>query len=351
MKETPREPRRDSRDGGYERPRRPPYGGRDERPAGRGDDRGPRPPRGDRDAQPRFDNRAERPAPNYNRERQPQRDDRPFGGERDRQPTQVPYQGVRARPEEPRYPQRDVQGERPRFDRERGPARDDRPFRADTRPPLRGDQQPSFRDPGQAPFRDRDGNRDGNRDDGRDDNRGNRDPRFAAERPREGYQDRPRPEFRPDARPDSRPPREREERGNRDRGVDLVQHRIEVGHRDGVTPREIVGAIANESGLEGRYIGHIDIQDDHAIVGLPAGMPREIFQHLRRVFVCGKELQISVMEGAPRPERPRREERDGSPRPPRDDSRGAAPRSFRADDRGPRGPRADQGGFRKKPRD
>nr|WP_295388941.1 DbpA RNA binding domain-containing protein [uncultured Thiodictyon sp.] len=130
-----------------------------------------------------------------------------------------------------------------------------------------------------------------------------------------------------------------------------MQHRIEVGHRDGVTPREIVGAIANESGLEGRYIGHIDIQDDHAIVGLPAGMPREIFQHLRRVFVCGKELQISVMEGAPRPERPRREERDGSPRPPRDDSRGAAPRSFRADDRGPRGPRADQGGFRKKPRD
>nr|WP_295445694.1 DbpA RNA binding domain-containing protein [uncultured Thiodictyon sp.] len=169
---------------------------------------------------------------------------------------------------------------------------------------MRGDQQPSFREQGQPPFRDRDGNRDGNRDDGRDDNRGNRDPRFAAERPREGYQDRPRPESRPDGRGDARPPREREDRGNRDRGVDLVQHRIEVGHRDGVTPREIVGAIANESGLEGRYIGHIDIQDDHAIVGLPAGMPREVFQHLKRVFVCGKELQISVMEGAPPPRRP-----------------------------------------------
>ena len=357
VKEPPREARRDTRDGPYERPRRPPYG-RDERPAGRGDDRGPRPPRGDRDAAPRFDNRAERPAPSFNRDRPPQRDDRPFGGERDRQPTQVPYQGVRARTDErPAYQrEREAQGgERPRFDRdrERGPARDDRPFRPDrdARPAYRDQGQPPFRDQGQPPFRERDGNRDGNRDDGRDDNRGNRDPRFErpAGPPRDGYRDASRPEFRPD----SRPPRDREERAPRDRGVDLVQHRIEVGHRDGVTPREIVGAIANESGLEGRYIGHIDIQDDHAVVDLPAGMPREIFAHLQRVFVCGKELQISVMEGgAPRPARPPRDDRDGAPRPPRprDDSRGPAPRRFGADDRGPRAPRP-EGGFRKKPRD
>ena len=67
--------------------------------------------------------------------------------------------------------------------------------------------------------------------------------------------DRPRTEFR-DADPcrARAPPASGDDRGHRDR-PELVQHRIEVGHRDGVTPREIVGAIANEIGLEGRFIG------------------------------------------------------------------------------------------------
>ena len=61
-----------------------------------------------------------------------------------------------------------------------------------------------------------------------------------------------------------------------------MSYRIEVGHRDGVAPREIVGAIANEAGLEGRFIGRIAIEEDHSLVDLPEGMPREIFQHLAR---------------------------------------------------------------------
>ena len=60
----------------------------------------------------------------------------------------------------------------------------------------------------------------------------------------------------------------------------MVGYRIEVGQRDGVTPREIVGAIANEAGLEGRYIGRIEISEDHSCVDLPDGMPKEIAQHL-----------------------------------------------------------------------
>ncbi|WP_373509237.1 DbpA RNA binding domain-containing protein [Thiocapsa sp.] len=34
--------------------------------------------------------------------------------------------------------------------------------------------------------------------------------------------------------------------------------------------------MANESGLEGRYIGRIDIRDDHSMVDLPEGMPRDL---------------------------------------------------------------------------
>jgi len=95
----------------------------------------------------------------------------------------------------------------------------------------------------------------------------------------------------------------------------MVRHRIEVGHRDGVTPREIVGAIANESGLEGRFIGAIDIRDDHSTVDLPAGMPRELFSHLKRVYVRGQPLRISVMDSYPRqPGGPRRDSADRDPR-------------------------------------
>jgi ATP-dependent RNA helicase DeaD len=76
----------------------------------------------------------------------------------------------------------------------------------------------------------------------------------------------------------------------------LVRYRIEVGRRDGVSPREIVGAIANEAGLDGRYIGRIQIRDDHSIVDLPEGMPKDIYRHLRRVVVCGKALDLSLLD-------------------------------------------------------
>jgi len=90
--------------------------------------------------------------------------------------------------------------------------------------------------------------------------------------------------------------------GNRKsyRGNDagLVSYRIDVGRRDGVAPREIVGAIANEAGIEGRFIGRIDIGEDYSLVDLPEGMPHEIFQHLRGVFVRGKRLNISLAGAA-----------------------------------------------------
>jgi len=69
--------------------------------------------------------------------------------------------------------------------------------------------------------------------------------------------------------------------------------RIEVGHDHGVKPGNIVGAIANEAGLEGRHIGHVDIQGDHSFVDLPEGMPKEIFRALKKVVVLGQELQIA----------------------------------------------------------
>ncbi|MGR9074172.1 MAG: DEAD/DEAH box helicase [Gammaproteobacteria bacterium] len=84
---------------------------------------------------------------------------------------------------------------------------------------------------------------------------------------------------------------------------DMERYRIEVGKSHGVQPGNIVGAIANEAGLEGRYIANISIYDDYSTVDLPAGMPRSIFKNLRKAWVAGQQLNISKMSANKMPDK------------------------------------------------
>ena len=75
--------------------------------------------------------------------------------------------------------------------------------------------------------------------------------------------------------------------------------RIEVGHAHKVKPANIVGAIANETGLESRLIGRIEIFDEHSTVDMLAGMPAKIFDVLKNVRIGGRRLDISrLADGA-----------------------------------------------------
>lgn len=88
----------------------------------------------------------------------------------------------------------------------------------------------------------------------------------------------------------------KEERTPRKTGksdVSMEAYRIEVGHAHGVKPANIVGAIANEAGLDSKYIGSIEIFDDHSVLDLPEGMPKELFEQLKTVWVAGQQLRIS----------------------------------------------------------
>jgi ATP-dependent RNA helicase DeaD len=73
----------------------------------------------------------------------------------------------------------------------------------------------------------------------------------------------------------------------------MQRFRIEVGSEHGLQPKHIVGAIANEAGLESRYIGQIKIFEDFSTVTLPEGMPKELYQHLRQIRVCGQPMLLS----------------------------------------------------------
>jgi ATP-dependent RNA helicase DeaD len=115
----------------------------------------------------------------------------------------------------------------------------------------------------------------------------------ANERAEEGSRSTARGERQRDDRsPDSVEDTTREPAG-RGGGEDVETYRIEVGHEHGVKPNNIVGAIANEVGLEGRFIGRVVIQEDHSFVDLPSGMPKEVFRQLQKVRVAGQPLQIS----------------------------------------------------------
>ena len=77
----------------------------------------------------------------------------------------------------------------------------------------------------------------------------------------------------------------------------MERFRIELGWRDRIKPGNIVGAIANEAGLDGRAIGRIQIFDTHSTVDLPRGMPEDVFRGLRQLRVMNKPLQISRLRG------------------------------------------------------
>ena len=76
-------------------------------------------------------------------------------------------------------------------------------------------------------------------------------------------------------------------------GKGMERFRIEVGEIHGVKPKDIVGSIANEAELDGKFIGTITIEQDHSFVDLPIGMPATIFELLQKVRVVGQQLKIS----------------------------------------------------------
>ncbi|MEZ7972922.1 MAG: DbpA RNA binding domain-containing protein [Pseudomonadales bacterium] len=76
----------------------------------------------------------------------------------------------------------------------------------------------------------------------------------------------------------------------------MERFRIEVGHDHEVQPGNIVGAIANEAGLDAEHIGHIDIRDKFSFIELPEGMPKAVFNDLQKVWIGGQKLKISRLD-------------------------------------------------------
>ena len=125
-------------------------------------------------------------------------------------------------------------------------------------------------------------------------------------------------------RGDKRKPRA--ERGGRAADVDFETYKIQVGREHGARPGDIVGAIANEASMDSKYIGQIQLFDNHSLVQLPKGMPKDIMHVLKKARVrqqpMGLELSDEQVKRAPRPPR----DRDARGGPKRNSGKGAARR-------------------------
>ncbi|MEQ6888815.1 DEAD/DEAH box helicase [Halomonas sp. CS7] len=92
----------------------------------------------------------------------------------------------------------------------------------------------------------------------------------------------------------------------------MTRYRVAVGHQDGVKPGQLVGALANEGGIEGNRIGRIDIRTAFSVVELPSSLPESILAKMARARVAGRPLEISEDKGAPE-RAPRRRRDDEAP--------------------------------------
>jgi ATP-dependent RNA helicase DeaD len=87
------------------------------------------------------------------------------------------------------------------------------------------------------------------------------------------------------------------------------RYRVAVGHRDGLQPGALVGALTGEGGLTGKDVGKIDIFGSFSLVEIPGGLPPAAVERLSRTRVAGRPLHIRPDTGPRQP----RDARDAGP--------------------------------------
>ena len=72
---------------------------------------------------------------------------------------------------------------------------------------------------------------------------------------------------------------------------DFVRIHVPLGREAGVRPADLVGAIANEAGIDSREIGAIEITDRFSLVEVPDRSAHEIIKALRRTTIRGRPVK------------------------------------------------------------
>ncbi len=72
---------------------------------------------------------------------------------------------------------------------------------------------------------------------------------------------------------------------------ELARLYVSIGRRAGVRPGDLVGAVANESGVPGRDIG-VRIFDTHSVVEVPAARAEHVIRAMQQTSIRGKRAMV-----------------------------------------------------------
>ena len=72
----------------------------------------------------------------------------------------------------------------------------------------------------------------------------------------------------------------------------MVRLFIGGGRDEGIGPRDLVGAIANEAGIDAKSIGAIEIAERHSLVELPDALADAVIMALRKTSIKGKKQTV-----------------------------------------------------------
>ncbi len=101
----------------------------------------------------------------------------------------------------------------------------------------------------------------------------------------------------------------------------MVRLFINVGKKDKITPANILGAIAGESGMPGRLVGAIDMMDNYTFVDVPAKHAEAVLAAMNdNVLIKGRKVNVEKANVSAKPSRKSKTKSDSKRR--KDESRG-----------------------------
>lgn len=113
---------------------------------------------------------------------------------------------------------------------------------------------------------------------------------------------------------------------------------ISVGRKDGISPKDVLGAIAGETGIPGKLIGVIDIYDKFSFVEIPKEYTNDVISVMDGNQIKGKTIAMEIAEDAKESTRDRGERSERSDRSGRSDRKEYG----RGEERSSKKPRRDE---------
>lgn len=80
-------------------------------------------------------------------------------------------------------------------------------------------------------------------------------------------------------------------------GSDMARLFVNIGKNQGVTPGDILGAVAGESGIPGRVVGSIDMYDGYTFVDVPRKYSDQVLKAMEHAKIKGKSVRIERANG------------------------------------------------------